>query len=268
MCLAAVAMAESDPALLVNPYHIASPYYANPLVYSHAVPSTYIKPATYVKPVVTLKKAEEIVKPVEVKTYKVEVEGEKKFEVPAISYKTPVVGTTYAATNIFGAPVAYSTGVVGAQETIVPARYHAQSEGEVKHTVFEREAEADPALVYAANAYHAGIYNPYVARAYATYAAPAAIATYPSAYYGVPAGVKTYANDAVRPENYAAKGQYVAQSAGAIHIAKREAEADPALVYANTLGYPYTTAAAAYTTAGYVAPSVYSTAYTTPFVNT
>merc|ERR1719288_67762 len=43
--------------------------------------------------------------------------------------------------------------------------------------------------------------------------------------------VKTYANDAVKPFNYAAKGQYTANSAGVVHVAKREAEADPQLLY-------------------------------------
>merc|ERR1719414_2005399 len=47
--------------------------------------------------------------------------------------------------------------------------------------------------------------------------------------------VKTYANDAVKPFNYAAKGQYVANSAGVVHVAKREAEADPQLLYKSIL---------------------------------
>merc|ERR1712186_69773 len=47
--------------------------------------------------------------------------------------------------------------------------------------------------------------------------------------------VKTYANDAVKPFNYAAKGQYIANSAGVVHVAKREAEADPQLLYKSIL---------------------------------
>merc|ERR1711944_20118 len=48
----------------------------------------------------------------------------------------------------------------------------------------------------------------------------------------------SYADDSVKPFDYAAKGKYIANSAGTIHKAKREAEAeaDPALIY-NGLGY-------------------------------
>merc|ERR1712226_1352893 len=38
------------------------------------------------------------------------------------------------------------------------------------------------------------------------------------------APIKSIANDAVKPFNYAAKGKYVANSAGVVHVAKREAE--------------------------------------------
>merc|ERR1712038_194070 len=43
---------------------------------------------------------------------------------------------------------------------------------------------------------------------------------------------KTYSNDAVKPEDYAAKGKYHAENAGAVHIAKREA--DPYTIGYNT----------------------------------
>merc|ERR1712012_1526628 len=56
--------------------------------------------------------------------------------------------------------------------------------------------------------------------------------------------------DAVGAAGYAAKGQYVANSAGVVHVAKREAEADPALLYSG-LGYAHA-APLAYTT--YAAP--------------
>merc|ERR1712117_816669 len=59
-----------------------------------------------------------------------------------------------------------------------------------------------------------------------------------------------YSNDAVGAAGYAAKGQYVANSAGVVHVAKREAEADPALLYSG-LGYAHA-APLAYTT--YAAP--------------
>merc|ERR1712039_411654 len=51
----------------------------------------------------------------------------------------------------------------------------------------------------------------------------------------LPVQVKTYANDAEKPQEYAAKGKYVAENAGAIHIAKREAEAAPWNVYAGAM---------------------------------
>merc|ERR1712178_146888 len=47
-----------------------------------------------------------------------------------------------------------------------------------------------------------------------------------------PLQVKTYANDAKKPEEYAAKGKYHAENAGAVHIAKREA--DPYTIGYNT----------------------------------
>merc|ERR1719277_257768 len=97
-------------------------------------------------------------------------------------------------------------------------------------------AEADPALLYAGLGY-AGL----------GYAAPLAYAhTY------APYGIKGpgYSNDAVSAAGYAAKGQYVANSAGVVHVAKREAEADPALLYSG-LGYAHA-APLAYTT--YAAP--------------
>ena len=51
---------------------------------------------------------------------------------------------------------------------------------------------------------------------------------------------KTYSNDAMKPMGYAGKGMYHAESAGAVHIAKREAEADPALIYNSGVHYPMT----------------------------
>merc|ERR1712050_231824 len=56
------------------------------------------------------------------------------------------------------------------------------------------------------------------------------------------------------------KGNYVANSAGVVHIAKREAEADPALLYSG-LGY-----AAPYTTYAH-APVAYAVGKSAPCVN-
>lgn len=64
---------------------------------------------------------------------------------------------------------------------------------------------------------------------------------YPYAWhYPVVHRIGTYANDAVRPEQYGSKGNYVAVSAGAVHVAKREAEADPGhLVFGGYHGLHY-----------------------------
>ncbi len=112
-------------------------------------------------------------------------------------------------------------------------QYRAENAG----AVHVAKREADPYYYYnavnpyAVNPYAVNPYavNPYAANPYLTvpYVKPYAYANvFP--YNWQP---KTYANDAVKPEQYAAKGQYVAQSAGAIHVAKREAEPDPQLLY-------------------------------------
>merc|ERR1711910_35799 len=67
------------------------------------------------------------------------------------------------------------------------------------------------------------------------YAAPAAAAAIPVRGYGTPATVGSNL-----PYGYAASGRYVADSVGAVHIAKREAEAEPeadADAYYSTYGY-------------------------------
>merc|ERR1712025_1128260 len=73
-------------------------------------------------------------------------------------------------------------------------------------------AEAD--ALYGNYGYAAGL-------GYSGYGYAAAPYRYNGAY-GTPATVGTYA-----PYGYAASGQYVADSFGAVHIAKREAEAEP-----------------------------------------
>jgi len=113
-------------------------------------------------------------------------------------------------------------------------------------------AEADPALLYSGLGYHGLGYAGY-GYAGLGYAAPLAYAHAAYTPYGIKdAGTfgKVYSNDAVGAAGYAAKGQYVANSAGVVHVAKREAEADPALLYSG-LGYAHA-APLAYTT--YAAP--------------
>merc|ERR1739838_1159146 len=114
------------------------------------------------------------------------------------------------------------------------------------------------------NAYAAG----YGINAYASplrysgaygYAAPAASAAITVRGYGTPATVGSNL-----PYGYAASGRYVADSVGAVHIAKREAEAEPeadADAYYGTygysnLGYSSYAAPAAYSTIA--RPSIYS----------
>merc|ERR1711868_207949 len=67
--------------------------------------------------------------------------------------------------------------------------------------------------VYAAPLRYSGAYG---------YAAPLTTAGITFRGYGTPATVGTHA-----PYGYAASGHYVADSVGAVHIAKREAEAEP-----------------------------------------
>jgi len=112
--------------------------------------------------------------------------------------------------------------------------YHAESAGAVH--IAKREAEAEPAHFYSAMPYYQ--HTPYAA-AYKpiTYAA----AYKPVSYFKpMHMQAKTYSNDAMKPMGYAGKGMYHAESAGAVHIAKREAEADPALIYNSGVHYPMT----------------------------
>merc|ERR1712184_222658 len=86
------------------------------------------------------------------------------------------------------------------------------------------------------------------------YAAPAAAAAITVRGYGTPATVGSNL-----PYGYAASGRYVADSVGAVHIAKREADAD---AYYSTYGYNNY----GYSGLGYSAiarPSVYSAGYST-----
>merc|ERR1712027_98044 len=132
-------------------------------------------------------------------------------------YNTPIVK-----------PVVYNTPVVQplVYKQAVP-QYQAHSAG-VSHTVLKREAEADPQLLYGGyQTYGYPAVKPIVYNKPVVYSAPVVAP--------VVAPVKTYANDAVKPFNYAAKGQYIANSAGVVHVAKREAEADPQLLYKSIL---------------------------------
>jgi len=123
-------------------------------------------------------------------------------------------------------------------------------------------AEADPALLYSGLGYHGLGYAGYgyagLGYAGLGYAAPLAYAHAAYTPYGIKdAGTfgKVYSNDAVGAAGYAAKGQYVANSAGVVHVAKREAEADPAILYSGLHGYGY---------AGLPYATTYATTYAAP----
>merc|ERR1712071_149475 len=79
--------------------------------------------------------------------------------------------------------------------------------------------------VYAGH--HAGAYSGHVGHA-GVYAAPATTASIAVRGYGTPATIGTY-----QPYGYAASGRYVADSVGAVHVAKRsaDAEAEPEAQY-------------------------------------
>merc|ERR1712156_613112 len=99
-------------------------------------------------------------------------------------------------------------------------------------------AEADPYLL----GYHGLGYAGYRGYAGYGYALPYAAAGYasvsPSASVSI-AGLAGAAVPAVAG-GYAAAGRYVANSAGVVHVAKREAEADPYILgYAGYPGYGY-----------------------------
>merc|ERR1712203_1113613 len=100
------------------------------------------------------------------------------------------------------------------------------------------EAEADPALLYNTYGYGLGAYNygayglgayGYAGYPYAAYhAAPVATGyahVSPSAALNI-AGLAAAAVPAIAG-GYAGAGRYVANSAGVVHVAKREAEAEP-----------------------------------------
>merc|ERR1719414_669159 len=146
---------------------------------------------------------------------------------PALLYSGLPLATTYG----YGLPLAYAARPVAVTaKTGFPTDVH--NTVAYTHVVAKREAEAeaDPALVYAAAPYgygYAGL--PYYGFGVAPYTYPMKVAA-PAAIPAVPGG-------------YAAAGRYVANSGGIVHKAKREAEAeaeaDPALLYAGAYAAPY-----------------------------
>merc|ERR1712154_380643 len=128
----------------------------------------------------------------------------------------------------------------------------------------EAEAEADPALLYGGYGYaglgYAGYAGyPYAAGVYG-YGLPVAAAGYASVSPSASTSIAGLAPAAVPAlaGGYAGAGRYVANSAGVVHVAKREAEAeaDPAILYG---GYGY--AGLGYAGLGYAGYAGYPYAY-------
>ena len=122
--------------------------------------------------------------------------------------------------------------------------------------VAKPEADADAALLYGGYGYaglgYAGYAGyPYHAAGVYGYGLPVAAAGYASVSPSASTSIAGLAPAAVPAlaGGYAGAGRYVANSAGVVHVAKREAEADPALLYggygyaglgyAGYAGYPY-----------------------------
>merc|ERR1712088_925095 len=149
----------------------------------------------------------------------VSAEADPQFIYPGYTGYTGLPVTSYVqkplVTSYVQKPLVYTKPLVYAK----PVEYHAQSAG-VSHTVLKREAEP---------------FHHVAAVPYTTYGAMP-VTTYTAGYTpymtGYTHGVKTptYSNDRVTPFGYAAKGPYVANSAGVVHVAKREAEADAQMI--------------------------------------
>merc|ERR1711934_462742 len=199
LALAVAVSAEADHHLLYKSLLPVTGYYQQPLVYKQPAPVVY------------------------------------KQQVPLVYHQQPLV---------------YKQAV----PAVIP-KYQAVSPG-VSHTVLKREAEAEPNhhLVYnvpATTYAHQPLVYKQPAVVYkqpaVVYKQPAVVYKQPIAYqqpivYKQPvAPVMTpvvykaqpvnymagsFADDSKKPFDYAAKGKYIANSAGTIHIAKREAEAE------------------------------------------
>merc|ERR1719226_26926 len=199
--------------------------------------------------------------------------------------------STYTA-PVYTAPVYSPYGVktpTYSNDAITPfgyaakGQYVANSAGVVH--VAKREAEADAQVLMHSMPVTTYAHQPFVYKQPVVYKAPEVVYKQPIVYkqpvqpvvYTKPVVYNTplvtpvvqkiqpvnymagsYADDSVKPFDYAAKGKYIANSAGTIHKAKREAEAeaDPALMYTSGL-YPYT--AGVYSAGMYAKPVVYNT---------
>jgi hypothetical protein len=226
VCLAVAVMAESDPNLVLTNGIF-------PTVYN-----THLVQPAVVNPLVKVMKEEE----------KVEKVDEEKTEQVVYSSLYP---TRYIAPTTYMTPTTYVNPLL--QPVVVGPRYVSKN-GEVEHIVAKREA--DPVWTYS-NWAHPVVHNNLAVPS--VYAANKAIFINP--WTGSVTG--KVANDAILPNNYASKGQYIARAPGSntVHIAKREA--DPLTVYSSGI-LPSMVRPSVLTSV--VRPSVYSTNIVRPSI--
>jgi hypothetical protein len=221
-CLAVATSANPALVRLSNGQLVDTPlvntYMGSPLLNTLATPFT-----TYIQP--TMK----MVEPVEEKKVEVEVEDVEKVEDAKV--QQPIVYTTNPWATPYAVNPFYTQVVAG-------PRYVAKN-GDVEHIVAKREADAQFVAANPISSIYPGFYN-------------ALPAMYPTQYINaVPTNKATFVNpftmdvtdkitnDAITAENYASKNQYYARAPGSntVHVAKREAEADPLTIISNPLMY-------------------------------
>merc|ERR1719225_617396 len=160
--------------------------------------------------------------------------------------------STYPYTTYGAYPYTRSYGVYPAYSSpIISSLYN-------RHFIAKREAEADPALVYS------NAFTPYTTAAYPySHVATPFVRTVPYvntvASHVVPAVASHTVPSYNNPHHYTAVSngvygpKYVAKNGPVQHVVKREAEADPSLIYSN-LASTYAVASPLTTTYNHVAP--------------
>jgi len=275
LALAALVNAEADPQLLYKSLlpttYVQQPLVhkqvvqplvykqqvAQPLVYSAAVPKT-IQASPGVS-LTTLHKREaeaehhllyKTIPAIQPLVYSKPVVQPLTYVQQPLLHKTivqqPIVQKQVVTPVVYNAPVlpvqvkTYANDAEKPQEYAAKGKYVAENAGAIH--IAKREAEAEPWNVYAGA-------MPVTTYAHTPVVQPLTYVQQPVVYN---APIKSIANDAVKPFNYAAKGKYVANSAGVVHVAKREAEP-------YTIGYnTWQTSPLSYVSAPIVTPSIHS----------
>merc|ERR1712088_543590 len=292
LALAVAVSAEADPQFIYPGYtgYTGLPvtsYVQKPLV------SSYVqKPLVYTKPLVYAKPVEYHAQSAGVSHTVLKREAEPFHHAAAVPYTygaMPV--TTYTTGHVTPYMTGFTHGVktpTYSNDRVTPFGYAAKgsyvaNSAGVVH-VAKREAEADAQMILPVNTYaHQTLVHPTQSVVYKQAVQPVVykqavqpvMYTKPVVYskplvYTTPIVQKiqpvnymagSYADDSVKPFDYAAKGKYIANSAGTIHKAKREAEADPALLYGSGI-IPTTYTSGIYNTAGIYNAGIYSTGLT------